>query len=488
MESPEIQEFNFYIGGEVKGPLSRKDAEALVAVGNVQPDTPCAPAGAGDWETASKYFAFGTTAAAANVAATAAAGPTIRSSIQVEKIEQERPELDPRLRKKVFQLGLATPATIDEFNESQLVAAVRGHEEGLRKARKARLLGGLAGFFGGAAAAAIFCITPPGANALGAIAGNFVKESDKYKDTRNAIASELRNVENALRELKTPLKAIKGGAPGEKFLTSRVQVPTRRQNLLEFKVDFAKLAELSDAKPRILFLKHVSRDTKKLMLDQANMVWKYKHPDQLTDKLDDAELAASWAFFKNETGDALEKTVKAAVVDTLEIADPTPDTRTIPGGRAENLVVAVDVKLTDADTAPFTTYFPYPAGSTDDQQIVPFSSVRTHTFTKQEMLEIQRYLVVEKRLVPGATYGIYSTFRGHRFFLEKKAPDLHYLGIRQEEIPKDTVIWVRFNEDDYNKTEPGALIPTKQLFPHECFTQPQTWQIAGQFSLKEEKK
>ena len=480
MESPNGQEtYSFYLSDAVKGPLTRTEAEALIKSGEVTQDTPCAPVGASDWKPASEFFAFTT-----STPAPAASSPALkRSSNHQEKEEKTRPELDPLLRKKILRLGLATATTIDEFSESQALAAVNAYEDNLRKTRKAKWLGGVGTGVGVLAAVVLFGFSPPGEALNETLAGKIIGDSETYSKTKSDIVGELSVVNNSRVELqKKQLKEPEGEKAGEKFLTERVRVPNSRQNQLVFKVDVTKGAALSKTPPRALYLKSLPDSISKQMLAQTEIAWKYKNPDKLTDKLEEAELAASWALFRSETGTAIPEFVKLNTTSQIELTNTSVDEkRILQGSTATYIVVALDIKIKDDEASPFTIYFPY-----RKQEIVPFSDAEQHKTSKEEMLEIEHYVVKEKKQLGGVPYGIPVSFQGKKFFLEKKSPPLFFIGVLQEDFQEGATTWVRLkSEDEYNKAEIGARIPTKQLLPNLCYSKPAEYRMVSPLVLKD---
>jgi hypothetical protein len=475
MESSTAQEYVFFINNEVKGPLSRRDAEALAASGSLSPDTPCAPAGAEGWEPASKFFSFQGVASAGGAA-----------ELAPEKLDSDTTELDPFLRKRIIQLGLATATTIDEFSREQAEAAVRLFEETTKKDKKGKWYGGVGAGLGAALLVFGFGFTSPGEALNKTVAGKFIKDSEAFLNEQKTITLEIQRANSDWNALNnTQLKAPEGERPAKEVFEQRVIIPPDKTSVLVFQADFSKLAEVSSEKPSLVYFKEFPSDIKKEILSQADLVWKFKHPAALTDPLDEAELGASWEVFKREAGALLENFAKANLQSRVVVDDPKAAEFRIDGIRAEHLAALVEVKLAPGEKTAFPVYFPYKS-----QEIVKFSEPKRHSTTREEALAFEIYTVREKQQAGGTPYGIVTRFQGKEYFLERKTPILFYLAVAREGVDRDSRqwAWVRVEEDIFNKTEVGAKIPTLQLRDYRCNTAPKDSSMTGSLRFKPQPK
>ncbi|MDR1496920.1 MAG: DUF4339 domain-containing protein [Puniceicoccales bacterium] len=475
MESSATQEYVFFINNEVKGPLSRRDAEALAASGALTPDTPCAPVGAENWEPSSKFFSFNGQAAS-----------TESKEEPPQKLDSETTELDPFLRKKILQLGLATAATIDEYSREQAEAAVLIFEQTEKKEKKNKLIGGIGSGIATVVIVFLFGLTGPGQSLSNAVAGKFIKDSSDFLTERRTIASELNSIKTALATLnKTELNAPEGERPGKQFFEQRVVIPPLRANALIFQADLSKLAEISSETPYLVYFKDFTTLIQKEMLEQANLAWKFKHPAALNDPLDAVELAASWKTFKREAGEHLANFVKTSLQSRVAVTDIKATEFRVEGTRPENLAVLVEVKLTPEEKVGLPVYFPYKA-----QEIVKFSEPKRVSTTRSEALAFEVYTVKEKQQVGGTPYGIGVHFRGKDYFLERKTPVLYYLGVAREKIDRSPYqwVWVRVDEEFFNKTEPETKIPTVKLSDFRCNNAPKDSSMPSALRFKPKPK
>ncbi|MDR2844645.1 MAG: DUF4339 domain-containing protein [Puniceicoccales bacterium] len=464
MDSPDSQQYAFFINNEVKGPVSRNEIEALIATGDIGPDTPCAlVGGTGEWEPSSKHFPFAPKNPRPQTQPTAAA-PT----------EEDRPGLDSKLRQKIIRLGLATAATIDDFTPAQAIAAVESYEAQRRKDRRTLLFGGIGTGIAVFVAGLVFLSTGPGESVTGAVVGKFVKPSEQFTKQQSLISGELRNVNRAWDELyETTLKAPEG-REGRSFFESRVYVSPRASSELRFHADTSRLAELSPEKPRIVYLKQLQPDIRKEMVRQAKLVWKYKHADTLEYKLDETELAASFELLRKQAGDKLTSFVKEN--ELASVKNPDEEELRIEGARAENLVGILVVNG-------FSVFFPYAGKDKEGQDFLVFSEPKSHRVTREEALETERYTVTEKQKIGGNPYGIRVNFAGKSYFISRLTPNWYYLGVARTGFDQNPA-WVGVSAEEYERTEIGAVLPTKKLFDYSYFITPSESLLTGSLTLQ----
>jgi len=457
----EPTQYALYVGGEVQGPFSAEDVEAFIASGEVTPETLAAPVGSTDWTPASNLFAFPEAAAPAPAAHDA-------------PLDNERPELDPFLRKRVIQLGLASATTVDEMTETQARAAVAFYEEAHRKEQKRKWLGGFGAGAGVLALFAVLYALGPARSLTNLIGGIFIApNTDEFVDTQEKIVRDLRNVREGWDTLKNgKFRESDRARKGKEFLTDRVYVPDEKRDLLLFNPDFAKLAEFSKEKPRFIYLSKLDDATRNEMNRQSALAWKFKNTSQLKQPLDERELQASWTLFKTACGAQLAERVKLLGTKTLENADPAETgigendaPLRIDGRRPENLVAAVNVTV-GSDKEPLPVFLPYGTGR-DSQAFPIFARVRQGRLTAKEALDIEKYTVTDKKVIGGRPYGLMVSFLNHKKFLEQKTPLVHYLGLRR---PRDnSPVWMRVDEKTFNDTPYKAQLATKNLFNNDFY-------------------
>ncbi|MDR2862361.1 MAG: DUF4339 domain-containing protein [Puniceicoccales bacterium] len=473
MESPDSdspEEYAFLINNEVKGPMTRPEAEALIPSGEITPETLCARAGAADWKTAAEFFTFPPSAL------------KLSARKNIENVNEERESLDPLLRKKIIHLGLASPATVDEFSPAQARAALSAYEESLRKDQKTKWFAGAGTFVGVFLASFGFGLTGLGGDFNNGVAGVFIKESEQYTRQVTRIASDLKIIAKA-RETLEDASRIKSpkGKPGKQFFESRVYIPAQAAVKLLFKLDYGRLAELSSEAPKIIYLRHMPANIKTEMLRQANLVWKYKHPDELQDPIPELDLAASWILFKKEAGDTLPNFVKNA--EQTRLKELSSEDLSIEGSMVENLIGALDVwfsKDKESEPTPFTVYFPAKA-----QNFLVFSDLRRHQTTRAEALETENYAVTEKHKAGGKPYGVSVKFMNESYFIKRLTPVWYYLGVARPKTDRAATL-VGVNAEEFEKTEIGKTIPTKALLDYAVFSRPEESFLSGGLSLIKE--
>ncbi|MDR2982726.1 MAG: DUF4339 domain-containing protein [Puniceicoccales bacterium] len=458
----ESQQYSFFLENEVKGPFSRVEAEAMVARREISADTPCAPVGSTEWEPSSKFFTFSNGGIRLNT--------RVRREATVEhKTEDDRPSLDAETRKKVIQLGIADAASLDSLTVEQAQAAIHAYEKGVEKAKKGKIIGGISALVGSFVVGIIFGMTGPGESFNNWVANKFVKESPTYLKQREEINRDLSAIEEARKTLAESQLKQPEGRPGKDYFGSRVVIPSQKSTELLFHIEYAKLSEYTSDKPTVLYLKRMPSDIKKEMIRQAELVWKYTHPDSLTDPLTAEELAASWEIFKTRVGNTLPNFIKE---NTQDVAKEVEDGDiSVNGSYAENLVATVTVN-------DFPLYFPYDK----TQKYVSFSKPQQHVVTQEEALEVERYAVTSKETAGGGFYGLKVRFMGQQYTLKRPAPVWHYVALARKGIDSSPS-WIMVSSDDYEKTAIDTEYPTKQLFTYTVFDNPLPSPLTGMFEL-----
>ncbi|MDR0536320.1 MAG: DUF4339 domain-containing protein [Puniceicoccales bacterium] len=470
---PESQKtFNFFINGEIKGPFTEVEANALVASGKITAETLCAPEGATAWDPAAKHLSFGNSAPSIHPSpATSTPNFTSINGTGGNDSPQNGPELPQHIRQKLIKLGLASATTIDMFNERQAIAAIKGHETGVRKAKNARILGAIGGFSGGALVALLVCLTPLG-GIIGEIMGKaFASEKERYTKTRASISDDLARLDNEKGALDSAeLRPPGNGSSGDK-LRNRVRIPLNKRSLLLVKVDFSQLDPALRQKPRIVYFKKLDSSMRRKMEAQLAVALKYKNPEKLAEKLDETELAASWTLFRNEENNLIAEFAKTEKTASVEITDTSTGEWRIEGRSSQNIALAADITV--GNSAPLTVY-------------LPINNATTIVTTQEEMLETERYVVLGKRQLGNKFYGTIFRFQGRAYFLGKKSPALYYVQMRQEEFPNSAPIWVLTTEEFFNKTTEASLIPTKELMGHSFrfYDKPTEHDIGGRYNFK----
>ncbi|MDR2430155.1 MAG: DUF4339 domain-containing protein [Puniceicoccales bacterium] len=459
MKPSDTQRHALYLNNEVKGPYTQAEIQALIDSGTLTPDTLCAPEGAdaNDWKPASQIFTF---------------PPEKKTSQPLpETTGDDRPSLDPALRKKIIHLGLATAATVDTFTPAQATAAVTAHELSRRQDKNKKIWGSLGATLAAFLLGLLFNHTTPGERLGNWISSRFVKESDAHKQQRNRAANELANTRRLWSELnENPLKDP-DGRPGAQYFEGRVSLPPQDSQELTFTLDTGKLAELSPSPPRIVYLKQLPPDIKTSLVRQAEIVWKYKNPHTLKHPIPPADLAASWERFKQQEGTATTDFLRDNTQATL--ADLTPPLR-IKGLRPDLLAGILDVDG-------FTLCLPYKS-----QEYLLFGNAQRRSISRAEMMEIERYTVTEKRTTGGKPYGTHTQFAGKSYTLKRHTPVWHYLGLTRPGLDTSPT-WIRVPEAQYTATEPGTTYTTKELLSHPTYYTPAESTPTSTFSFLEEK-
>jgi hypothetical protein len=492
----ETQEYAVFIDNEVKGPFAAADLEAKIAAGELAPDTLVAPVGSEDWAPASQFFTFPESAFAA---------PESQPTDMPETLDKERPELNPLLRKRVIQLGLASATTVDEMTEVQARTAVALYEAERRKERKQKWLGG---FGAGAGVLLVFgglLAAGPARPLTDAIAKIFVKpETEEFIEEAQNLRSSMvrvREADETVRNDKNIKPPTYKGEAGRTFLRGRVQVPDDKRERVIFQADFAKLGEFTKSAPTFLYLAKLDHNQRKEMNRQSALVWKYLHPTQLKTQFlladakgnaDTREIDASWKLFRAQCAEKfnLDEFVKTHTVNRLtgatepaRNADGELGTLLIDGRNPDYLAAAVTVKV-GSDPEPFTVYFP--AGrERDAQSYLIFQSAKSSRMTANEAFAIEQYTIAEKLALGGKPCGVEVRFMDKRYFRERKTPFYYYLGLKRPRIDSAPV-WMRVDAKRYEDAQIGTKLASVSLADEVFFqgAQPPESTLSGGLTFK----
>lgn len=216
-----MKELLLFIDGQATGPFPSDDVKARLSAGELSVETPCAEPGATEWKPLGEVFAE----------AVAPKRTVVRLARKTQEEEQEMKsatseKLDPEVRKKLMLYNLADSISVDKFTPVQAEAAIRIHEESLKKGKKLKIAAGIGGFllsFGLASAlfTGINFGTAPGGKGQKLFEKIFEEPADPaLKKTAQRIRAEAERLE-ALREEVAAIKFAEPrnqGDPRQAFL------------------------------------------------------------------------------------------------------------------------------------------------------------------------------------------------------------------------------------------------------------------------------
>lgn len=453
------QHYALFIDNEVKGPFSRAQVEEMIAQGQVQADTPCATGGSSEWMPTSTLFTFGVKKPT-----------TLRDTLLQEK-ERDTSRLDPVVRSRILQLGFADAATVDMLTPAQALAALAAHDKKNQQEKKNKKLAIFAGLPASLLVGGIFILTPPGEAVTEWIAGRFIKPAPEFLSARLTLNRELSAVAAAREELASTELLPPPGREGKQFFSDRVAPPNSlgREYLFPFEIDPA-IAEHAQGEPRFVYLRSIPTRIKEDMVKQENVVLKYLHPDQLTDKLDPQELAASWELFKKQ--EANQKLAEFVEKNTSAIAQKTEDGQWyVEGSRPGNLVAILEIKG-------FPVYFP----GGDEQKHVTFGKMERRVLSPEAIVAQEKYVVNDKKIDGNTPCGIRVSFQNKTYFIKKLSPTWHYLAVIRPEMDSSPM-WIRVSEEEYNKAKVDDIYPTTKLFDYTAYSRPMPSRISGNIEM-----
>ena len=206
-----MKELVLFVDGQSVGPFPSEEVEKRLAAGEFSAETPCAEPGATDWKPLGEVLS--------------ASAPSPRPTVVriARKTQEEADEmktatsekLDPDVRKKLLLYNLADAISVDKFTPVQADAAIKIHEEALKKGKNLKIVAGVGGFLVSFALASLLFTgvnfgTAPGGKGQKLFEKIFEKpENPEHKKMRQRIVSEAER----LNQLREEVSAVKFTAP-----------------------------------------------------------------------------------------------------------------------------------------------------------------------------------------------------------------------------------------------------------------------------------
>lgn len=271
-----MKEIVLLIDGQTVGPFPAENVEARFASGEFPADTPCAEPGADAWSTLGEMFP------AKKPIGVRVARKTREEEAEMKAATSEK--LDPDVRKKLLLYNLADAITVDKFTPAQADAAIRIHEDALKKGKKLKIAVCAGGFVLSVAVASLIfnCV-----NVGVADGGRKLKffewlcqtpPNPELKKTAKNIMAEKKRLDEA-REEAAAVKffAPRGqGSPRQQFLGA-VEIKNPDVSTITGTLDYSAFAEtLPDALKEsatyeIVHVQRVDDRTEKLIAEQDRL-------------------------------------------------------------------------------------------------------------------------------------------------------------------------------------------------------------------------
>ena len=212
-----MKEFLLFVDGQTVGPFPQEEVERRLASGEFSAETPCAEPGDTDWKPLGEVIP--------------AKRPAIRIAKKTREEEQEMKtatseKLDPEVRKKLLLYNLADAISVDKFTPVQADAAIRIHEEAMKKGKKLKIAAGVGGFLVSFALASLLFTgvnfgTDPGGKGQKLFEKIFEEPGNsEYQKAAKRIRTESESL-NKLREEAAAIKFVaprNQGDPRQTFL------------------------------------------------------------------------------------------------------------------------------------------------------------------------------------------------------------------------------------------------------------------------------
>lgn len=268
-----MKELVLFIDGQSVGPFPQGEVESRFAAGEFSAETPCAEAGASEWKTLADF-----------VPAAKKHGVRIARKTQAEVAEMKSAtseKLDSEVRKKLLLYNLADSVSVDKFTPVQAEAAIRIHEEALKKGKKLKIAAGVGAFVAAFGLAFTIFNFVPVSTALGGqklkiFEACFASEPNpEYVKTAKRIAAEAEKLRELREEVaEARFSAPRGaGTPRETFLNN-VVIENPDVSTVTGKLDVSALLQtlspklVSAATFEVVQLGRVDGELEKLICDQ----------------------------------------------------------------------------------------------------------------------------------------------------------------------------------------------------------------------------
>lgn len=333
-----MKELVILVNEQVEGPFPADELEARIASGELTAETPCAEPGAEDWSTLGE--------ALPDAFPQAGGRRPVRIAKKTKEEEEEMKaatteKLDPDVRKKILLYNLADAISVDKFTPAQAEAAIREHEEKLKKGKKLKIAAGVGGFVVSCALASLLfnCVNvgeAPGGRGQKIFEKIFFEDRDSEHDkTMKTIMSEVARLGDVRKEVaEVKFTAPRGqGSPRQTFL-SFVEIVNPDVSTVTGTLNLSALAAsvpenlLSSAKPEVIQLRRIDSQFEQLSREQRDLF-----AIMTTPLWDDAKLRES--IVRDLAKDyPMEQTLKEA----LEVWNLV---RTIRVGMYENQLQAI---------------------------------------------------------------------------------------------------------------------------------------------------
>ena len=206
-----MKELVLFVDGQSIGPFPSEEVEKRLAAGEFSAETPCAEPGATEWKPLGEVLSA--SAPVSRPTVVRIARKTQEEADEMKTATSEK--LDPDVRKKLLLYNLADAISVDKFTPVQADAAIKIHEEALKKGKNLKIAAGVGGFLVSFALASLLFTgvnfgTAPGGKGQKLFEKIFEKpENPEHKKMRQRIASEAER----LNQLREEVAGVKFGAP-----------------------------------------------------------------------------------------------------------------------------------------------------------------------------------------------------------------------------------------------------------------------------------
>lgn len=269
-----MKELVLFVDNRVIGPFPPEEIKKRLEFGEFSAETPCAEPGATEWQKLG------------DVISPAGTRPTV---VRIARKTQEEAEemktatsekLDPEIRKKLLLYNLADAISVDKFTPVQAKAAIKIHEDALKKGKNIKIAAGIGGFFVSFALASLLFTgvnfgTDPGGKGQKLFEKIFEEPPNpEHKKTRQRIAAEA----DRLSQLREEVAAIRftaprsQGDPRQTFL-GNVEIKNSDVSTITGTLDVSALPEslIPSTKFEVIQLKRLDGSTEELIKKQNEL-------------------------------------------------------------------------------------------------------------------------------------------------------------------------------------------------------------------------
>lgn len=320
-----MKELVLFVNGQTVGPFSAEDLAARVAAGEFPPETPCAEAGSAEWKTLADFVP-------------AEKKPSVRVARKTRSEEEAMKEatsekLDPDVRKKLLLYNLADAISVDKFTPVQAAAAIKIHEEALKKDKKLKIAAGVGAFAVSAVLASLLFNgltigTAPGGRGLKIFETIFMDPPNpEYAKHAKRVASDALQLGRLREEVAAVGFSAPRGQSSRQFFLNNVEIKNPDVSTVTGTLDTSALAGtlpagmLETATFEILQLSRLDSTAEELIAAQDKLLADCSGPLWTDDDLRRAiaeELDKSYPREGTDASEEIEKRLKTFRVENLE--------------------------------------------------------------------------------------------------------------------------------------------------------------------------